>query len=84
MGRQFPFSSFQIFYSYSDRMLFCTKYSLCSMRFHKTFMLGNVKVQANLVQSLTITMHRIREVSSKISKIKELIGADDIRAIKVV
>ena len=54
------------------------------MRFHKTFMLGNVKVQANLVQSLTITMHRIREVSSKISKIKELIGADDIRAIKVV
>ena len=51
------------------------------MRFQKTFMLGNVKVQANLVQSLTITMHRIREVSNKISAIRGLVTRDII-AIK--
>ena len=54
----------------SDRMLYCTKFTLCSVRFSKDFRLGSVKIQANLAQSLTITMHRIRQATEKISKLE--------------
>ena len=53
-----------------DRMLYCTKFTLCSVRFSKDFRLGSVKIQANLAQSLTITMHRIRQATEKISKLE--------------
>ena len=34
---------------------------------------------ANLVQSLTITMHRIREVSTKMANVRKEIGVEGVR-----
>jgi len=54
-----------------DYMVVCTKFTMCSMRYQKNFNWRNVQVRANLVQSMTITMNRIRNVSRKIRNLKK-------------
>ena len=71
-------------------MIFCAKYAMCSIRFTKKFKHGNVSffflqfkptffpfkviVDANLIQSLTITMARIKEISTKMASLSREIG----------
>ena len=53
-----------------DRMLFCTKMPTCVMRYNKIFRIGKQNVRANLIQSLTFTLHQIKDITKKIKKIK--------------
>merc|ERR1719154_1003895 len=54
-----------------DRMLFCSKISMCANRYRKNFKMGQVNVNANLVQSLTITLHQIKDITGKLRKMKD-------------
>ena len=66
----------------TEEMITCSRYPLCAIRFTKEFKNGNVSffsffpdsqflfkvtVKANLIQSLTIIMARIKEISAKIT-----------------
>jgi len=53
-----------------DRMLFCTKMPMCVIRYKKVFRIGNQNVKANLIQSLTLTLHQIKDITNKLTKIK--------------
>ena len=50
-----------------DKMLFCTKLSMCVTRFNKNFQVGNVTVRANLVQSIDIIINRISNITNKLN-----------------
>ena len=50
-----------------DRMRFCTKLSMCVIRYKKTFQMGNVTVRANLVQSIAIIINRISNITNKLN-----------------
>ena len=53
-----------------DRMLYCTKRPFCVIRYNKVFRIGNQDVRANLIQSLTLTLHQIKDITNKLKKIK--------------
>ena len=53
-----------------DRMLFCTKLPMCVIRYKKTFRIGKKDVKANLIQSLTLTLHQIKDITNKLKKYK--------------
>ena len=53
-----------------DRMLFCTKLPMCVIRYKKTFHIGKKDVKANLIQSLTLTLHQIKDITNKLKKYK--------------
>ena len=53
-----------------DRMLFCTKLPMCVIRYEKRFRIGRKDVKANLIQSLTITLHQIKDITAKLRKLK--------------
>ena len=50
-----------------DKMLFCTKLSMCVIRFKRNFQVGNVTVRANLVQSIDIIINRISNITNKLN-----------------
>ena len=49
-----------------SRMLTCSKIWYCAPQYSHTFHLGNEIITANLVQSLTITLHRIKDITTKL------------------
>ena len=51
-----------------DRMLICSKVSTCVLQYNKTVKIGGKDVKANLIQSLSITVHQIREITNKLKK----------------
>ena len=53
-----------------DRMLACSKISICAYRYKKNFQMGQVSVMANLIQSLTITLYQIKDITNKLRKLK--------------
>ena len=53
-----------------DRMLFCTKLPMCVIRYKKTFRIGQKDVKANLIQSLTLTLHQIKDITNKLKRYK--------------
>ena len=53
-----------------DRMLFCTKMPMCVIRYRKKYKIGEKDVKANLIQSLTLTIHQIKDITTKIKKLK--------------
>ena len=53
-----------------DKMLFCTKLPMCVVRYKKKVMIGSKQVNANLIQSLTLTLHEIKEITAKLKYIK--------------
>ena len=53
-----------------DRMLFCTKLPMCVIRYKKIFRIGKQNVSANLIQSLTLTLHQIKDITNKLKKFK--------------
>ena len=55
-----------------DRMLYCTKRPLCVIRYNKVFRIGNQNVRADLHQSLTLTLHQIKDITNKLQNIKRL------------
>ena len=95
----FPSMSLKIYYFTPDRMLFCAKHTMCAIRFTREFQIGGVSVlffsskvlcycfkasvDATLVQSLTITMARIREVTTKMASVSKEIGVQVIRQRRV-
>ena len=54
-----------------ERMLVCSKVSFCANRYKKNFQIGHVNVMANLIQSLTITLYHIKDITSKLRKLKD-------------
>ena len=53
-----------------DSMLLCSKHPKCVMRYQKVFRMGNMDVKANLIQSLTITLHQIKDIANTLKKWK--------------
>jgi hypothetical protein len=53
-----------------DRMLACSKISMCAYRYKKNFQMGQVSVMANLVQSLTITLYQIKDITNKLKQLR--------------
>ena len=53
-----------------DRMLFCTKLPMCVIRYKKKFRIGKKDVRANLIQSLTLTLHQIKDITAKLKFLK--------------
>ena len=53
-----------------DRMLFCTKLPMCVIRYQKKFRIGKKYVRANLIQSLTLTLHQIKDITAKLKNLK--------------
>ena len=53
-----------------DKMLICSKMSFCAKRYKKNFQMGQVNVMANLIQSLTITLYQIKDITNKLRKLK--------------
>ena len=54
-----------------ERMLVCSKVSFCANRYKKNFQIGHVNVMANLIQSLTITLYQIKDITNKLRKLKD-------------
>ena len=52
-----------------DKMLYCTKLYKCTNRYKKFFNLGDVKVTANLIQSIAITFNQITSIANKLNKL---------------
>ena len=50
-----------------SRMLACSKIWYCAPQYSHTFHLGEEVITANLVQSLTITLHRIKDITNKLN-----------------
>ena len=50
-----------------SRMLSCSKIWYCAPQYSHTFHLGEEVITANLVQSLTITLHRIKDITNKLN-----------------
>ena len=55
-----------------DRMLVCSKISICAYRYKKNFQMGQVSVMANLIQSLTITLYQIKDIINKLRQFKNI------------
>ena len=53
-----------------DRMLLGSRNPKCVMRYQKKFRVGSVDVNANLIQSLTITLHQIKDIANKLKMLK--------------
>ena len=49
-------------------MMICTKISCFAIRYKKNFQMGEVSVMANLIQSLTITLYQIKDITNKLRK----------------
>ena len=54
-----------------DRMMICSKISFCAIRYKKNFQMGEVSVMANLIQSLTITLYQIKDITNKLRKFND-------------
>ena len=55
-----------------DRMMICSKILFCAIRYKKNFQMGEVSVMANLIQSLTITLYQIKDITNKLRKFKDI------------
>ena len=55
-----------------ERMLVCSKISICAYRYKKNFQMGQVSVMANLIQSLTITLYQIKDITYKLKQFKNI------------
>ena len=53
-----------------EKMLFCSKLPICVIRYSKKYRAGQQNVRLNLVQSLTLTLHQIKDISTKLNEIK--------------
>ena len=53
-----------------DKMLFCTKLPVCVIRYSKKYRVGKKNVRMNLIQSITLTMHQIKDITSKLKALK--------------
>ena len=53
-----------------DKMLICSRMSFCAKRYKKNFHMGQVNVMANLIQSLTITLYQIKDITNKLRKLR--------------
>ena len=53
-----------------DRMLYCTKIARCVMRYQKKVKTGNKVNKVNLIQSISITLHRIKQLTAKLKEMK--------------
>ena len=53
-----------------NRMLICSKISYCATRYKKNFHMGEVSVVGNLIQSLTITLYKIKDITRKLRELK--------------
>ena len=53
-----------------DRMLYCSKVPMCVIRYQKKYRVGKTEMKANLIQSLTITLHQIKDITRRLNKMR--------------
>ena len=53
-----------------SRMMFCSKLPLCVLRFQKKYKVGSQEVHANLIESMTRNLQQIKEITSRLQRIK--------------
>ena len=53
-----------------DKMLFCTKLPVCVIRYSKKYRVGKKNVRMNLIQSITLMMHQIKDITTKLKALK--------------
>ena len=51
-----------------DRMLYCSKVPMCVIRYQTKYRVGKTEMKANLIQSLTITLHQIKDITRRLNK----------------
>ena len=53
-----------------NKLLLCSEHPVCVVRFYKKYRIGKKNVRMNLVQSLTLILHQIKDISTKLYEIQ--------------
>ena len=53
-----------------DKMLFCTKLPFCVIRYFKKYRVGKKNMRMNLIQSISMKLHQIQEITTKIKALE--------------